>query len=836
MIGWQYSLSELRRRRGRSLLSLFSIVVAVAAIVAVTSATATTRSAYQKVFETLSGRADLEIVARGGASFPQSDVEKAPALPQVRAAVPVLRRATVLSAHDKKAKLLAVSMLPQEPASTAGYVIQSGRMPTEAGEIAVDEMFAAGLKIAVGDTAELRTGLHKLPQQVVGVFRLESAASMQQGGVLLAPLEHLQQLFRARGQIDSLHIYLKNPAESAATIAALRPQLPTTLVVEPPVAQNALLEEMMMLTDFGLNIASALALTTAIFISLSAFLMSVGQRRRQLSIMRAVGATRGQVVAMISFEALLLGIGGAALGVPLGVFGGTLLVGAMGEMLQVSLPATPNFGWSLLIGAIAGPLICLVGAWYPARRASGVSPLEGMRPQVTLEPQRGHAKITLFGLAGVSLSTVLAVGSVRNGGPLWVAVFSILLMLIALVLLLPIALKPAVAVFAWPLRRLRAVEAEMSQRLVLRHNERSSLTIGVLFMAVSAGVAISGAAFNVTADVRGWYARTMTSDFLIRTMMPDMSGQDPASIPESLAQELAARPDVASVDGVSILRVDVAGRPGILAGRDFCRLRQAPLDVPGAESSELLAALGRGEAVVGSVLAERAGLKVGDRFQLSAGGRTHEVQVAALANEYLAGGMVLYLDRAIASQLYSIQGLDTLLVTAREGRSDALHVELQSFAAEHGLLLQSFQELRRLVDSMILGVTAGLWVLLTLGLLVGAFGVVNTLTMNVLEQTRELGMLRAIGMCRWQVVLTVLGQAALIGLVGVAAGECVGLSLSRTINLSMSTLFGRNIAFDAQPAFLGVLGALSLVIVLATALLPAMRAARVSPIHAMRNE
>jgi putative ABC transport system permease protein len=836
MTSWRYVFSELCNRRGRALLSLFSVVIAVAAIVAVTSATAATRKAFRQVFEALSGRADLEVVSRGGGLFDESVIDRLRKLPDVRDVVPVFRRATVIYASGKKAKVLALGILAEDPESVFGFEIKEGRLPTGAREIAVDASLAAALKTKVGDSARLLLNEGLRPRTIVGTVALGNAVQMHQGGTVLAPLASLQKASHASGDVNALHMYLKDPSRAGAVIAEAGAVLPPELQVEVPSSRNGLAEQTLQLTDVSLFLASALSFTTAVFIALSVFLMNVGERRRQLSILRAIGATRGQVMRMVCSEALLMGIVGTMLGIPVGVFGGRLVTSSMGAVLQITLPVATDVPLAFLIGGIVGPLICLVGAWYPARRASQISPLEGMRPVVTMEPHRGHRMTTLAGALGAVLTCVLMTGAMQGTMPSWVAVVAVVVALVSLVMFLPLALSPAVNLLGYPLRRLLSVEGEMSQRLVLRHSGRSALTIGVLFMAVAAGMALSNAVFSVNSDVQTWHARTMSADFFVRTMMPDLSGQDPTGLPDSVSAQIAAMPGIERAEAIKVLRVDAAGQEGILAARDFGVYDELPLDLVVGEPAAVAAGLRRGEVVVGSVLSERANLHPGDTFEVTAGTSRHALRVAGVVNEYLAGGSIVYMDRRAADELFEFHGIDSFLIKARPGQRAEVGADLQTLADESGVMVQTFSELLTMLDGMTAGVTAGLWVLLALGLLVGALGVVNTLTMNISEQTRELGMLRAIGMARFQIVKTVMGQAAFIGLLGIASGALAGLLLARTINFCLGSLFGHPVAFALRPEFAVLLLILALAVVFLAALVPARRAANLNPIQAMRQD
>ncbi len=252
--------------------------------------------------------------------------------------------------------------------------------------------------------------------------------------------------------------------------------------------------------------------------------------------------------------------------------------------------------------------------------------------------------------------------------------------------------------------------------------------------------------FSVTDDIRTWQARTWSSDFMIRTMMPDTSGHDPVPLPDGLYDQVKAIKDVATTEAISAVRVDAGGHNAIMLGRDFSIYPKLPLDLVRGEPTEVRQKLLDGEAVLGSVLAEHLGVKPGDTVHVIAGEKAHDLRVAGETNEYLIGGSIVFIDRATAEKVFDLHKIDTLLITAKPGHRDEIHELLKPITEENGILLQSYTETMRLLDSMVAGVTGGLWALLTLGLLVGALGVVNTLTMNILEQTRELGMLRAIGM------------------------------------------------------------------------------------------
>jgi putative ABC transport system permease protein len=307
-------------------------------------------------------------------------------------------------------------------------------------------------------------------------------------------------------------------------------------------------------------------------------------------------------------------------------------------------------------------------------------------------------------------------------------------------------------------------------------------------------------------------------------------------MPDSIGAELATIQGIERVEAIRFLKAEIAGQSAVILARDFSLYQDPPLDLVGGDPRSLLDRLRKGEAVIGSVLAEKTGAKTGDTLEVTVGTQTHRFPIAGIATEYTFGGAVAFIDRSTAKRLIGIEGADSYLIKAQAGHAGAVGAALTSLAEREGLLLHSFGELMALIDSMVAGVTGGLWVLLTLSLLVGALGVTNTLMMSVLEQSRELGMLRAIGMRRGQIIKTIVGQGALLGLVGIVGGAAAGLSLAHGINISLGSLFGRIVEFAVRPQFLLALVAASLALVLLAAAFPAWRASTLSPIQDSRED
>ena len=335
----------------------------------------------------------------------------------VRAVLPVFNRATNLyvpeeNGKDKRVKVLLEGVLLDRRESIGDFTVTAGHWPEKRDEIMLDAQLAENLGLKPGDSVKLMTRLKlTLPCHISGLIRLNDAAHLLQGGMVLAPIDRLQAWFTSKGQVDGLHLFLEPGTDRNRVMDEASQLLPEDLSIGIPSAQFGVADDSLKLTQVSLNLTSALSITTAMFIVLNVFLMSVGERRRQISILRAIGATRRQIMRMVTSEALLLGVGGTLIGLPVGIYGGQDLAGSMAQILQIDLPAAPTLRWPLFVGAIFGPLLCLIGAWHPARRASQVSPLEGLRPTAATRPKLRHRRATINGLLLTAVCTVTAIWS-----------------------------------------------------------------------------------------------------------------------------------------------------------------------------------------------------------------------------------------------------------------------------------------------------------------------------------------------------------------------------------------------------------------------------------------
>jgi putative ABC transport system permease protein len=839
MVLWKFTLRELKNRPGRATLTLLSIVIAVSAIVAVNVSSSTTRRAYEEMYSKLAGRAALEVIAEGGGAYDEGIVAKLEEVAGVKTAVPIFRGHAKLFRKTGRLLFFVMGIDPLRDEAVRDYRLVDGESFRDDEGALMEAGFARGLEISVGDEIGLLTtkGYSKIP--VIGFLAPEGAAQFNQGGTAFVTLRAAQRMFGKPRSINATSLVLDDSADPAAVQAQITRILPTGLTVRPPLARAQLGKETLQSLDQGLSFAYTLTLVLATIVILNTFLMNIGERRRQLAILRALGTTRGQIMRMLLREGLVLGLVGTAAGILLGLGGAYGLSIAMARAYSASVNALEITWQPFVLAGLLGPGMAMVAMFVPAYLAGKVTPLEGMRPLVTETTRPASAKITLLGIALVVLTGLSLVACIFGYLPIQMATPCGVAYTAALVLLIPAVLAPVTRLIAWVFRPMLGTAGQLAQRQIARRRTRSTLTVGVLYVGLSAGLGLGTAILNNVQDVRKWQEKTFVGDFFVRAIQQNLATNDSAPMPESLKADLAGIDGVTSVEAIRFLQDVTAADTQVNAVlRDYESQGENNLllDLKAGDAKQVRQRLLEGEVVVGTVLAHRAGIKYGGEVTLQTRQGPKSLRVAGITNDYVSGGLVVHLERAFGKKLLAAEGADIFIVRAQPSALGEVESRIKSLCGQNNLLLLSFADLRRRLDNLMNGVVAGLWGIMTLGLVVAGFAVANTLTMNVLEQTREIAMLRVVAMTRRQVRKTILSQAVILGVFGVTFGVIAGMVAAYTTNLCTPAVTGRPIEFVLSPALLIGTYAVALAIILLAAWLPARRAMRLNLLIALQYE
>ncbi len=538
---------------------------------------------------------------------------------------------------------------------------------------------------------------------------------------------------------------------------------------------------------------------------------------------------------MVLSACIPLALVGTGFGLPLGCLGAVALNRLTGQALQAPLGSSSGLGLALLVGAIVGPVLTLLAALWPAQRAASISPLESLRQAQGSPPASSHSWVLRIGLLLTGSAAAVLIACLAGRLPPGCFVPTLLVGLAVSMMLVPAWLKPLSTAASWLLRPLFGYETSLARRQVSCPGARNALAAGILFMATAAGVAVNNTSLNLVRDIGEWYQKGYPVKYILRAMMPDMRGAVTPEMPQELADRVEKINGVTRVERIGVLNVNAGDIPVRLLTRELALYPEMPLSLQSGDRSDVGRGLREGEVLLGGPVAQQMGLAPGDTVELGYGTQTSRFRIVGVVTEYLFGGQIVMIDREVAQRIFGVQRIDALMIETTSESVPAVGRELQTLADECGLLLHTFSQLGQVITTITGEFRGGVWLLLAISFVLCGFGIVNTLTMNVLEQGRELGLLRLVGLeCSGLQRLVVL-QSVLLSASGILPGVAVGLGLAWLINQASGRLFGNPIPFEMHlPAALAC-GGLAFALALISACPPALRASRLDPLEAVRR-
>jgi putative ABC transport system permease protein len=812
------SLRYLRRRWLRAVLIVASIALGVTTLVATRALNQTMTNAGLASLNPLAGAADL-VVSNGEAPVARSLSAELAKVPGVGAALPrVFERGKLADLNDAPVLLVGVDLEAEKKAEAlrdrSEPPLWSWSMPTDLQKwiqalpyrdllALMNEVRQHGLGslkfVVVGKELEaklppgkiqlgLRVPGKKEPAKVVRVGRVEGRGPLAMLGgdvIVFKDLSAAAELAGLKpGQVSRIDLLLKpgvSPDKVKADVARV---LRGRAEVHTPEEQNQIVSNAMSGMQTGFSLSGWAALVVGLFLVYNALSVSVAERRHEIGVLLSVGATRGQVRALFGGEAMLLGLAGSLLGIPLGLGLAYALQPLVQAVLHDVFMTVEARGielspWVMAAAVAAGVLTAVLACLLPAMSAAAENPAEAVRRVPPVHTWRYRAAQVAASVLLIALGVLL----IFLRGVLWrrVGLYGgMSLVLIGALLAAPL-LSAGFALLLQPLaRRLFGIEARLAADNLVRSPQRTGLVIAALAAGVALVLQTAGTIRSNRQGLRDWVRDYIGADLIVMSGSPVGGGGPGSPLPAELAGKLAAVPGVDRALPISTFKHPFRDTQIIVEAvpaANYVAVNQSR-KTAGVDLYGELAHTPDG-AIVSENFAALYHFAPGDTVTLTSPTGPVRLRVLGKVVDYSWNHGTIIVNRTDFVRHWSEPKENFFDVYLRSGASPtAVQSEIaRRYGAGYGLFVQRRQELQESFDRIIEQLYSIAYALQVMVMLVAALGVVMAFLISVLQRRREMGLLRAIGASQAQVVYSVLAEAALVGVIGTAIGLAVGIPL-----------------------------------------------------------
>ena len=711
------------------------------------------------------------------------------------------------------------------------YHLKSGAAPTGPSDVVIDAGTAKSNNFHVGDSVPI--AFTAAPEQtftITGIAGFGNSNSLAGATISLFTEATAERVLNGQDKYDEIDTSAKSGVTDTALRDRIASQLPSYAEAQTgqQAAQAAQQSTEATISTFigtPLLVFAGIFLFVGSFLIVNTFNILVAQRTRELALLRALGATRRQVLTSVLVEATLTGLFASIIGVLAGLGIASALEALINAPPGTTLSLQPR---SFIVGIAVGVVITVLAATFPARRATRVPPVAALReavPDTQAVPRRriiSGAVVLVLGcvLFGIGVSGATSVSLELLGA-------GVLAIFIGVAMLAPLVVGPIAEVLGWPVQRVRGVSGLLARENARRNPRRTALTAAALMigLALVTSVAVLTASFRASSDAA--IAGALKGDFIV---FDQNGGQFSPAVATALKSDSKLR-DVTELRASSILIGSSSQQ--ITALDPTTAQATVSLDMSSGDQNSISAT---NTAIVDAAEASSRNLHVGSVVTV---GFPEGADVAMrIGGVYKQNAIAQgYLVSLSTLQPYVSSGNDdALLVNAAPGVSvqeaeSSLKSELKQFPLVTGMSRAEYRDYTgKQIDSFLNLITG----LLFLALVIAVLGIVNTLALSVLERTREIGLIRALGMTRGQTRSMVRWESVLISLIGAVLGLVVGVGIGVALASALHNLGidhvavpGGNLLYYAVVA--GLFGVLA-------AIFPALRASRLDVLQAIYAE
>jgi len=856
---------NLFTRPRRTLLTIIGIALGVAAVLSTSITNRNVSKTIENLFIRTVGAADLKIFPIGEETLMDDFIlEVVQRNQDISLAVPIIRTITVLpgsipegeSVHNasgfvEMGKSIQIEGIdPLLDPEMRVYILHEGKLPQLGKyEIAISQTFAENQELSIGETISLFGASETQKFTITGILANEGAAMTNSGNAIFAPIDIVGSFFNENEGYSEISIRAQSKiSEDPQRLASLKTSLESCLKnyarVNYPAAKAEQVPRMANTYQFTLAFFSVLAFFMGSFLIYNTFNATVYERTLEIGILRALGMERRQIIAQILMEAGFLSILGCLLGFITGILLAQGLMALMRGFFQVESSLFSFTFLDLVKSASIGLLGTFFSTLFPAKKAANIPPVEALTIRATadqkLNPLVWKVGFGLFVIGGTSLFLPLS-GSTEF--LLALRLTFLILFLLGVVLSVPLAIK-----LLFPFIKkigiiFYGVVGGLGARNLKRSTIRTMVTVASLSISLIMIIQVNALVFIIKEDITQWLDNALGADIILRA---------PSPIRQDFTLSLEKIDGVEAATASRTIEVQV-GQDSMTPARQQVETlffnAIDPKNYRNVGDKEFVSGQGNPEVIwknfeqggtvfISSVIADEFDLKAGDFFSLVTNQGQKPFRVAGITTEFNQSGLVLTGSFTDLRRYFGEYEADLFILKITPGY-DIDHIAKaigDYYGDRKGIQVTTTHAFKIGVLAFYDSLTNLFNVLSWVGLIIGIIGLLNTMSMNILERKRELGMLRALGSLQKQIIRLVLAEALMIGLISAIYGIVFGYILSHVLVAAANLISGYDLqyTFSAQPFLLSLL--IGIAVSQFATLVPARRASQINIIEALKYE
>ena len=811
LLSWPY----LRRHLLRWILTVAGIVLGVGVFVAMHTANRSIFRAFDTTVDRIAGSTQLQVSA-GEFGFDESVLERVQSVPEVGVAVPVVE-ATVDTNIPGQGSILILGIDMTGDRNLRDYELKDADEAiiddpliflAQPDSLMVTKEFAERNRLAVNSKIPLATIEGNKEFIIRGVMNSEGMTRAFGGNLAVMDIYAAQQALGRGRRFDRIDVRAKDGVTIDHCQAALKAALGPGFDVDPPSARGRHFEALLQSYSTAMMISSLFALMVGMFIIYNSFAIAVTHRRSEIGVLRALGATRGQIQKLFLLESILAGTLGSVLGAGLGITAALVIARWISSVLETAggvaqrvteLQVDPTL---IAVGIITGTGTSVVAAWIPARNAARVDPVQALQKgkyQVLSAGENRRRRwmaLAAFLMASACLFFSDSKPFFYTGYILMIGAG--LLLAPALTLLLSKTLRPI-------LKRLLPAEGTLAADSLVQAPRRTSATVSALMLSLAMVVGFGGFAHSFYSSVEEWMDNALNPDFFVAPSenLAARSLTFPAQIGSVIEH-------VGGVDQVQLVRdarITYHQIPVMLIAIETEKVAKTVQRIPVAGSLEemnRLTAEGKG-LLVSESFATNLKAKMGDPVDLPTPAGLLKLPIVGIIRDYSDWQGSIFIDRSLYRNWWRDDTANIARVYVKKGEDAEIVRQrvINTLSSQYRLLVLTNHEVRDWIMKLLDQWFAMTYNQIVVAVLVAVLGIVNTLTVSITDRKRELGVMQAVGGLRKQIRRTVWIEALTIGVIGLILGTCLGaVNLYYTLGMIKRDLGGISLDYIFPSAFM----------------------------------